>query len=89
MASAIACTPPLEPRGAHLGIPTLPQHGNPNTHFLLIGDDKLRPEVTADVERRGWRGHVTFVRDTFSIPQFMLSAMNCYVLPRYTKACPW
>jgi hypothetical protein len=88
MASAIACTSPLEPRGAHLGIRTLPQHGNPDTHFLLIADDELTPEITADVERRGWSGHVTFLRDIFSIPGFMLSAMNCYVFPSLYEGLP-
>jgi glycosyltransferase involved in cell wall biosynthesis len=50
-------------------------------HFLLIGDGPLRPQMESEVQARGLGKRVTFVPDTLSVPQIMLSAMDCFVLP--------
>ena len=61
---------------------------SPDVHFLLIGDGELRPEITAEVHRLGLDRRITFVPDTFSVPQFMLSAMDCYVFPSLYEGLP-
>jgi len=61
---------------------------SPDVHFLLIGDGELRPQITAEVQRLGLERRVTFVPDTFSVPQFMLSAMDCYVFPSLYEGLP-
>ena len=53
----------------------------PNTHFLFIGDGSLRSTIAAEFEKMGLGRNVTFVPDTLSVPQFMLSAMDCFVFP--------
>jgi glycosyltransferase involved in cell wall biosynthesis len=61
---------------------------SPDFHFLLIGDGDLRPEITREIEVRGLRRNFTFVPDTFSVPQFMLSAMDCFVFPSRYEGLP-
>jgi glycosyltransferase involved in cell wall biosynthesis len=53
----------------------------PNAHFLLIGDGPLRSRIVSEVQRRSLDRCVKFVPDTLSVPKFMLSAMDCFVLP--------
>jgi len=53
----------------------------PQAQLLLIGDGPLRSEFAASVERRNLGAQVKFVPDTLSVPQFMLEAMDCFVLP--------
>src|SRR5262249_10489791 len=53
----------------------------PHAQLLLIGDGPLRPDIVAEVERRGLHDYVKFVPDTLSVPQFMLEVMDCFVLP--------
>jgi glycosyltransferase involved in cell wall biosynthesis len=53
----------------------------PDALFLLIGDGPLRIHIASEVQRQGLDGYVKFVPDTLSVPQFMLSAMDCFVLP--------
>jgi glycosyltransferase involved in cell wall biosynthesis len=54
---------------------------SPDVHFLLIGDGDLRKGIVSDVQKLGLDRHVTFVPDTLSVPQFMLSAMDCFAFP--------
>jgi glycosyltransferase involved in cell wall biosynthesis len=54
---------------------------SPDVHFLFIGDGDLRKDIVSEVQRLGLAPHVTFVPDTLSVPQFMLSAMDCFVFP--------
>jgi glycosyltransferase involved in cell wall biosynthesis len=53
----------------------------PNAYFLLIGDGPLRSQIVSEVQRRDLDRCVKFVPDTLSVPKFMLSAMDCFVLP--------
>jgi len=54
---------------------------NTHVHFLFIGDGDLRRGIAGELERKGLAQNVTFVPDTRSVPQFMLSAMDCFVFP--------
>jgi glycosyltransferase involved in cell wall biosynthesis len=53
----------------------------PNAYFLLIGDGPLRSQIVSEVQKRGLDHRVKFVPDTPSVPQFMVSAMNSFLLP--------
>lgn len=53
----------------------------PQTHCLLIGDGPLRDKVTAEIDRRNLRQHFTFVPDTLTVADYMISAMDCFVFP--------
>lgn len=50
-------------------------------HFLFIGDGDLRSPIYSDLQRRGIDRYVTFLPDTLSVPQYMRSAMDCFVFP--------
>ena len=60
----------------------------PEAHFLLVGDGPLRDQIVTQVKKQGFEHCVTFVRDTRSMPQFMLSAMDCFVLPSRYEGLP-
>jgi glycosyltransferase involved in cell wall biosynthesis len=53
----------------------------PDTHFLFIGDGSLRSGIATELGRKGLDRNVTFVPDTLSVPNFMLSAMDCFAFP--------
>ena len=53
----------------------------PNAYFLFIGDGPLRSEIVSEIRKRGFDHCVKFVPDTLFVPSFMLSAMDCFVLP--------
>lgn len=53
----------------------------PEAHFLFIGDGELKGHIVSECDKRGLGRHVTFVRDTPSVPKFMLSAMDCFAFP--------
>jgi glycosyltransferase involved in cell wall biosynthesis len=53
----------------------------PDVHCLLIGEGHLRAKIMTDIERRGLKGHFTFVPDTPVISDYMMSAMDCFVFP--------
>jgi glycosyltransferase involved in cell wall biosynthesis len=48
---------------------------------LFIGDGHLRKGIISDIQKLGMDRRVTFVPDTLSVPQFMLSAMDCFAFP--------
>jgi glycosyltransferase involved in cell wall biosynthesis len=50
-------------------------------HCLLIGDGPLRNEILQEILRRGLTKHFTFVLDTTTISDYMLSAMDCFLFP--------
>jgi glycosyltransferase involved in cell wall biosynthesis len=50
-------------------------------HCLLIGDGPLRSEIHQEIQRRGLAKHFTFVPDTTTISDYMLSAMDCFLFP--------
>ena len=64
-----------------LGIASEVVKKSPNAYFLLIGDGPLRGQIVSEVQRRGLGRCVKFVPDTLVVPKFMLSAMDCFVLP--------
>ncbi len=55
----------------------------PGTHFLFIGDGELKSGIASQFQKKGLERNVTFVPDTLSVPQFMLSAMDCFVFPSF------
>lgn len=61
---------------------------NPDARFLLVGDGALRNRTLAELEARGLRENVVLVADTNAMPQFMLSAMDCFVLPSHYEGMP-
>ena len=60
----------------------------PDARFLLIGNGALRDKTLAELQRRGLDHNVVLVADTTSMPQFMLSAMDCFVLPSRYEGLP-
>ncbi len=50
-------------------------------HFLLIGDGSLRDAFMARVRDERLEDRFTFVRDCTTVPQHMISAMDCFVFP--------
>jgi glycosyltransferase involved in cell wall biosynthesis len=52
-----------------------------DAHFLFIGDGELRSGIASELERKCLSHKVTFVPDTLSVPNFMISAMDCFVFP--------
>jgi glycosyltransferase involved in cell wall biosynthesis len=50
-------------------------------HCLLIGDGPLRNEIQQEIQRRGLAKRFTFVLDTTTISDYMLSAMDCFLFP--------
>jgi glycosyltransferase involved in cell wall biosynthesis len=53
----------------------------PDAHFLFIGDGDLRGGIASELERKGLGSKATFVPDTLEVPNFMISAMDCFVFP--------
>ncbi|TLU72540.1 glycosyltransferase [Lichenicoccus roseus] len=53
----------------------------PDIHFLLIGNGTLRDNCVERVRERGLDSHVTFITDCRTVPQYMVSAMDGFVLP--------
>jgi glycosyltransferase involved in cell wall biosynthesis len=53
----------------------------PDAHFLFVGDGNLRDRVASDLKRKGLASKATFVPDTLDVPNFMISAMDCFVFP--------
>ena len=60
----------------------------PDARFLLIGNGALRDKTVSELQRRGLDRNVVLVADTTSMPQFMLSAMDCFVLPSRYEGLP-
>lgn len=57
-------------------------------HLLLIGEGDLRSRIASELERKGLGHKVTFVPDTLCVPNFMISAMDCFVFPSRYEGLP-
>ena len=60
----------------------------PAVHCLLVGDGPLRDEIIGMIHRRGLQGHFTFLKDTTVISDYMISVMDCFVLPSLYEGLP-
>jgi glycosyltransferase involved in cell wall biosynthesis len=60
----------------------------PEARFLLVGNGDLRDKTVSELRKRGLARNVVLVADTTSMPQFMLSAMDCFVLPSRYEGLP-
>ena len=65
----------------------LARRGSP-LHFLLIGDGSLRPGFTGEMARRGLEGSFTIVADCLTVPEHMISAMDCFICPSLYEGLP-
>jgi glycosyltransferase involved in cell wall biosynthesis len=54
---------------------------DPNIHCLLIGDGPLREQVQRDIQSRGIERYFTFIPDTTTVSDYMISAMDCFLFP--------
>jgi glycosyltransferase involved in cell wall biosynthesis len=54
---------------------------DPQVHCLLIGDGPLREKIQREIEERGLTKRFTFVPDTTTVAEYMLSAMDCFLFP--------
>jgi glycosyltransferase involved in cell wall biosynthesis len=61
---------------------------DPSVHCLLIGDGPLREQVTAEIRRCQLQDHFTLVPDTATPADYMISAMDCFVLPSLYEGLP-
>ncbi len=53
----------------------------PDTHFLLVGDGPLRPEIEVLARRMGLSRHVHFLGIRTDVPGLMLAAMDLFLFP--------
>ena len=50
-------------------------------HCLLIGDGPLREKTQQEIQARGLGAHFTFVFDTTTVSDYMISAMDAFLFP--------
>lgn len=53
----------------------------PDTHFLLVGDGPLRPEIEVLARRMGLSRRVHFLGIRTDVPRLMLAAMDLFLFP--------
>ncbi len=61
---------------------------NSNAHLLLVGDGPLRSEIEAKVKQLDLSKYVHFVGVQKDIPQFMMGAMDVFVMPSIFEGLP-
>ena len=54
---------------------------HPEVHCLLIGDGALRESITNEIHLRGLQNHFTFIPDTRTVSDYMISVMDSLVFP--------
>lgn len=61
---------------------------NPDTHFLLVGDGPLRPQVEQDIAAAGLTDRVILTGNRADVPQLLQSAMDVFLFPSKYEGLP-
>jgi glycosyltransferase involved in cell wall biosynthesis len=60
----------------------------PQTHFLLVGDGPLRPNIEASAKAMGFNGNMHFAGVRTDVPDLMRAAMDLLIFPSRWEGLP-
>jgi glycosyltransferase involved in cell wall biosynthesis len=60
----------------------------PDTHFLLVGDGPLRPDIEEQARALGFNGNMHFAGSRTDVPRLMCSGMDVFVFPSVWEGLP-
>jgi glycosyltransferase involved in cell wall biosynthesis len=60
----------------------------PDTHFLLVGDGPLRPDIEARAGAMGFNGNMHFAGSRTDVPRLMCGGMDVFVFPSVWEGLP-